>query len=125
MGPGCTADSTDKPQPARKRKLLHLPEGSACPPAKATAAAAAKAETGENLKVRAGKTAPPIKWSTLAPTRKVLHLPVCPAESADISKPTAEKASTAQWSTTERTPASESAETQTPPPRLPAKAEKH
>ena len=119
-------------------KLLHLPAGSACPPAPAGklshlpgasqpkgSAAAAKAETGENLKVRAGKTAPPMKWSTLAPTRKVLHLPVCPAESADISKPTAEKASTAQWSTTERTPASESAETQTPPPRLPAKAEKH
>ena len=98
--PECTAESADKP-----RKLLHLPAGSPCPPAKATAAAAAEAETGGNLKGHAGKTAGNEAYSESAlSTRKLLHLPGCPAESADISKPTAEKASTAQWSKTERTP---------------------
>ena len=123
MGPECTAESADKPG-----KLLHLPAGSPCPPA----IAAAEAETGENLKVGAGKTAGNEAYSESAlSTRKLLHLPVCPAESADISKPTAEKASTAQWSKTERIPVklyslnAESAEIQTPPPRLPAKAEKN
>ena len=99
MGPGCTADSADKPQPAR---LLDLPADSACPPAKAEAAAqAAQAETGENLKVRAGKTAGKEAYSESAlSTRKITapaqvspaesaekllhqHLPVHPAKSAD------------------------------------------
>ena len=111
-------------------KLSHLLGKPTRTPTKAetaaAAAAAAEAETGGNLKGHAGKTAGNEAYSESAlSTRKLLHLPGCPAESADISKPTAEKASTAQWSTTERTPASESAETQTPPPRLPAKAEKH
>ena len=97
-----------------------------------TAESADKTETGGNLKVRAGKTAGNETYSESAlSTRKLLHLPVCPAESADISKPTAEKASTAQWSKTERIPVklyslnAESAEIQTPPPHLQAKGGKN
>ena len=67
-----------------------------------TTESADKAETGGNLKVRVGKTAGNETYSESAlSTRKLLHLPT---ESADISKPTAEKASTAQWSKTERIP---------------------
>ena len=69
-----------------------------------TAESADKAETGGNLKVRAGKTAGNETYSESAlSTRKLLHLAMCPAEkllhqhlpvhpakSADISKPTAE-----------------------------------
>ena len=52
---------------------------------------------------------------------------LCPADTADILKPTAEKAerTPGKFIKASAFPAAESAETQTPPPRLPAKAGKN